>query len=60
MNSKVLQFVREHAVACGGDWTAMLMSAIRDGMPEVWATMQPREYTFVELWNIIEENLNVV
>lgn len=51
-------FVNEHAVACGGNWGQMLMSAIKNGLPDVYAGLEDREYEFVELVEIIESHLD--
>ena len=49
------QFVKEHGIACGGNWAAMLMSAIKRGLPEVFKEMEDKEYDFEELYVIILE-----
>tara|TARA_R100000306_G_C4267866_1_gene88616 strand:- start:54 stop:272 length:219 start_codon:yes stop_codon:yes gene_type:complete len=53
----VALFVKEHAIACGGNWAAMLMSAIRRGMPKVFEAMEDKEYEFEELHEVIAENI---
>lgn len=51
------EFIKTYGVACGGNWTAMLLSAIKNGMPDVYAKMESRNYEFVELLKIIETEL---
>ena len=51
------QFVKEHGIACGGNWAAMLMSAIKRGLPEVFKGMEDKEYEFEELCVIIVDSL---
>jgi len=53
----VVQFVKKHGVACGGNWAAMLMSAIQYGLPEVYQGLEDRSYSFEELYEIIEKNI---
>ena len=55
---RVGAFINKHAVACGGNWGAMVMSAIKNGLPDVYAKLEDgREYEFVELCEIIANNL---
>lgn len=57
-NQPLAEFVRKHGVACGGNWAAMLMSAIRSGLPDEFAKLDDgRSYTLAELAAIIEANL---
>lgn len=52
------EFIHRYAVACGGDWGAMFMSAIRNGLPDVYAEMDDnRAYTVVEMADIIEAHI---
>lgn len=44
----------ENCLACGGNWSNMILSGIRAIFPNVYNTMPDREYTFVELIEIIE------
>jgi hypothetical protein len=53
----VVDFVKQHAVACGGDWSAMLMSAIKSGLPEVFQKMEDRSWSFVELFEVIKQHV---
>ena len=53
---EVAQFVKEHGIACGGNWAAMFMSAIRRGLPEVFEAMEDKQYDFVELQEVIADN----
>lgn len=56
-DEKVVAFIKEHGTACGGNWTAMLMSAIHNGLPEVYKKMKDRQYSFQELIAILKENV---
>lgn len=53
----VTAFIKTHGVACGGNWAAMLMSAIKSGLPEVYKNLEDRSYSFEELCEIIEANI---
>lgn len=57
LDKKVIELLHEHGVACGGNWSAMYMCAIRNGMPDVYAAMEDRSYTVIELHRIIETEL---
>lgn len=50
-------FIKKHAIACGGNWSAMLMSAIENGLPDVYQQMEDRSYSFVELYEILESHV---
>lgn len=41
--------------ACGGNWTAMLMSGIKQCFPEKYEAMPDKEYTFDDLFDITVE-----
>ena len=52
---KIKELVKTHGIACGGNWTAMLMSAIRNGLPEIWKKLDHnKEYEFTEVWDILK------
>ena len=55
---KVGEFIRNHGTAHGGNWTAMFMSAIRDGLKETFEKMEDKEYSFEELYDIIDKEIN--
>ena len=38
-----------HCTACGGNWTAMIMTGIEEVAPEVYAQMPDRTYEFDEV-----------
>lgn len=40
-----------HCTACGGNWTAMLMSGIKTVFPEHFAQMEDKEYSFEDLFD---------
>ena len=57
-NTKVADFIKEYGIACGGNWAAMLMYAIENGLPEVYKELDDiKSYRFDELFVIIEENV---
>jgi len=54
--TKIARFVKIHGEACGGNSTAMLMSAIKNGLPHIWEKLDPdKTYTFSECAEIIED-----
>ena len=57
IDKSAAEFVKQYGVACGGDWTQMLMQAIKNGFPKVYAEMTDQAYTFGELWDIIKMNI---
>lgn len=58
LDKKVAEFVHTHGVACGGNWASMYMWAIRNGMPDVYASLEDhRSYNEIELYRIIETEL---
>lgn len=42
-----------HCTACGGNWTAMLMTGIKEVAPEVYDQMPDRNYEFDEVCFIV-------
>ena len=56
-SERVALFVKEHGIACGGNWAAMLMSTIQRGLPEVFKEMEDKEYEFEELYEILADNI---
>ena len=56
-SKRVVQFIKEHGIACGGNWAAMLMSTIKRGLPEVFKEMEDKEYEFEELYAILADNI---
>lgn len=56
-SERVALFVKEHGIACGGNWAAMLMSAIRRGLPEIFKEMEDKRYEFEELHEVIADNI---
>ena len=57
--AKAMDFVKEHGIASGGNWSAMVMKAIKHGLPKVFKEMPDREYEFEELIYIVHENIKV-
>lgn len=53
----VTVFIKTHGVCCGGNWGAMLLSAIQYGLPEVYKQLEDRSYTFNELYDLIEQHI---
>lgn len=39
--------------ACGGAWTSMLMSGVKEVAPDVWDAMPDRSYSFDEMCFIV-------
>ena len=51
-------FIKKHGVACGGNWTAMLMYTIKNGLPKIYKAMDDdKEYSYEELYKILAENI---
>lgn len=42
-----------YCIACGGNWTAMIMSGIKAVAPEVYEAMPDRSYSFDEVCFIV-------
>lgn len=60
LDREMAHFVNTHAVACGGDWCAMAMSAIRYGIPHVFAKLDREKiYHFKELFDIIADYVSL-
>lgn len=57
LDKKVVEFVHKYGIACGGNWGAMYMWAIKNGMPDVYDAMENRNYSALELHGIIEAEL---
>ena len=55
---KVGGFVRDNGIACGGNWAGMFMSAVKNGLPETFEKMEDKEYSFEELYDIIDKEIN--
>ncbi len=52
----VRDYTLKHGVACGGNWTLMLLSAVRYGNPTVYETLDNhKDYSFIEMHKIIVE-----
>lgn len=43
----------EKCTACGGNWTAMLMSGIKEVAPEIYEGMPDRSFSFDEICFIV-------
>ena len=43
----------ENAMACGGNWSNMLLSGIKVNYPKIYDVMPDREYSFDELISLI-------
>jgi hypothetical protein len=55
---KVVQFIQSYGMASYGNWSLMLMSTIKNGLPEIYSTLDNnKSYTCIELYNIIAENV---
>ena len=45
-----------HCVACGGAWTSMLITGIKEVFPKVWEALDPNKmYSFFEIVDLLEE-----
>lgn len=54
----VARFIRDHGEACGGNWAAMAMSAIRNGLPDVYRELpEDQSFDLIELYNIIANSI---
>lgn len=42
-----------HCTACGGNWTAMLMTGIKEVAPQVYEKLPDRDFDFNELCFIV-------
>ncbi len=52
------EFIKKYGVACGGNWGAMIMTAIKNGAPELYDSLDDnKEYDMIELFDLIEEYL---
>ena len=56
-NEEIILFINKHGLACGGNMAGMLMASIQKGLPEVFEKLEDRNYSFKELFDLIEENL---
>ena len=57
MEKCVADFVKKYGTACGGNWSAMLMSAIRNGLPYEYKKLNDdKAYEFGELFDIIAKH----
>lgn len=55
---KAADFIAEYGIACGGNWAAMLMYAIENGLPEVYKELDDnKSYRFDELYEVLLENV---
>ena len=55
---KVWSFIMKHGEAHGGNWTAMFMSAIRDGLPKTFEKMGDKSYSYEEVYAIVDKEVN--
>ena len=62
-NKIVTEFVKKFGEACGGNWTAMFMSAIRNGAPELMEELDrfPEDHLFnvFELRSLLAAHIRV-
>lgn len=45
-----------HGVACGGNWTAMLLSGLKEVNRPLWDSLPDKEYSFNEVLDILVDN----
>ena len=56
---KIAGFIKKYGIACGGNWTAMLMTTIKHGLPKTYEAMDDnKEFTYEELYKILAENVS--
>ena len=53
----IQEFIKTHGITCGGNWSQMLLSAIKNGLPKVYEKMEDKEWEFEELIKIIKTNI---
>jgi len=54
------EFVSRHCIACGGNWTAMFLTGIKNCFPDFYKKMPKKNYSFEEVARILEDDLGVV
>lgn len=52
-------FVDKYCIACGGNWTAMLISGIKNAFPEVYDKMPSKKYEFAEICEILTKECKI-
>lgn len=57
LDSRAAAFIKKYGTASGGNWTAMAMSAIKVGAPNLWESLEDRSYEFMEIWDILKDYL---
>lgn len=50
-------FIKHDCTACGGNWTAMILTGIERRWPEYYKSMPDKSYTFFEAINIADNKL---
>lgn len=50
-------FIKKDCTACGGNWTAMILTGIKRRWPEYYESLPDRSYTFFEVVNIADNKL---
>lgn len=51
------EFIKKDCTACGGNWTAMILSGLKKRWPEYYETMPDKSYSFVEAIEIMDNKL---
>jgi hypothetical protein len=51
------EFIKKDCTACGGNWTAMILSGIKKRWPEYYETMPDKSYSFMEAIEIMDNKL---
>ena len=55
---RLQSFINKYGIACGSNWAHMVMQSIKNGLPEVYESLDDKkEYTLDELETIIKENI---
>ena len=50
-------FIKNDCMACGGNWTRMILSGIKRRWPEFWDSLPNKNYDFLEAVDIVDNKL---
>jgi hypothetical protein len=56
-------FIKEHCLACGGNWSNMLLTGIKRVLPEIYKKMMSEKdegWDFFELADVVLDNRNQI
>lgn len=51
------EFIKNDCTACGGNWTAMILTGIKKRWPEYFESMPDKSYNFIEAIEISDNKL---